>query len=595
MEKSYFNLVKELLHSGEVESALKALHQAMEKGDGEACAFLGAIYMEGHYVKQDIPRAKAYFAQGAQLGNQACAENVDMPVIPIDKHGAIKPTKQNIRTLFRIAKHGMVEPLLMLGAGVDVFPVFLRDHLEEIEQLFLNAIDRYPKRHALRMTLVSLLQQLRKDNLWIPTALSVLGPMVADGEERAAMLFLDLAMLKPTTQGLRKQIKPALELIKHSMPDGYYVFLGYACLVDLDGPAAFAAFTEGVEQGHKLAALGQAYCYVHGIGTKRDYAEAQRLLEPIKDVHFMAYLCLARIAMLNDPEHPQIAQAMGYLDAAEDQGFELFREEVCIWLLWCKRRGIELIPKWQDRLMELLDEGLRYGSGLLPLLPLDDVGPLSEAAQGVLRKAGSLSSDLSVSPVGLYRCLYDRLVEQDDQAITSLKLLVERAALDWDVRSELALTGAFTCASDMGRRDWFLQKAKRLSQGLYDSLIQRCAVFFALYDAYGSEEIESLVERFLSDYPSQAGDPVAEYTYAWCVQHGLLDQVDSRVCVDHIQGIKDSPFPYFWQLCSELLNGLEDADEERIRLAERERQYMKGIYFTRVLCGCTAIPFLMFG
>lgn len=71
--------------------------------------------------------------------------------------------------------------------------------MEEIEQLFLNAIDRYPKRHELRMTLVSLLQQLRRDSLWIPTALSVLGPMVADGEERAAMLFLDLAMLKPTT------------------------------------------------------------------------------------------------------------------------------------------------------------------------------------------------------------------------------------------------------------------------------------------------------------------------------------------------------------------------------------------------------------
>ena len=244
--------------------------------------------------------------------------------------------------------------------------------------------------------------------------------------------------------------------------------------------------------------------------------------------------------------------------------------------------------------MELLDEGLRYGSNLLPLLPLDDVGPLSKAAQSILHKAGSLSFDLSVSPVGLYRCLYDRLVERDDQAITILKQLVERGSLDWDVRCELALTGAFTCASDMGRRDWFLQKAKRLSQGLYDSLIQQCAVFFALCEAYGSEEVESLVERFMRDYPSQAGDPVTEYTYAWCVQHGLLEQVDSCVCIDHIQGIKDSPFPYFWQLCSELLDGLEDADEERIRLAERERQYMEGAYFTRVLCGCMAIPFLMF-
>ena len=605
MDKSYFELVKDLLSTGEVDSALNALHKAVEKGDGEACAFLGAIYLEGKYVRQDVQKAKAYFSQGAQLGDQACVDNEHLTMIRMTDKGKPLLTKQNVRSLFHFARKGFAQPLLMFSLGVDVFPEFYKDHAGEIEMLFLVAIESNPKSVELRMGLVNFFPKVYSDTHWIPTALKVLLPLVEEDSLPAAMTYIRLAVSMPPKRGFKQKLMPALEVVRKQKADIFYVFGGYACMVDYDGRGAFELFSEGAEKGNNIAKVGLGYCYTHGIGTPRDYKRAREVLLPVKEVHYTAMLCLARIAMLEDPKQPKVREALDYLDMAEDRGFEWFREEVCSWLLWCKREQIELQPSWEDRYFELVNEGMTYRPDRLGEIVNANsrlaMFPSERRAYLNLVNLRELPLDEIKTPVGMFWRFLDMLGSDTQGTIGLMKKLVLFGGMDWDIRCEMALAGAFYANSQGGDwqkdRSWFLNKAVKLSQGIYDNAIKQCKLLFAMCDAKSEEEIKRSRERFLAYHAKHEGEAIAAYGYLWDgVQH-LSDTAEIKTRAQLLRQIA-VPFPGFFLVCGQLLKRVTEQDKELQSLAAtfelNELYYLDQVYGTRVMVGCSAMDYFNF-
>lgn len=602
MDANYLDLIKDLLRSGEVESALKALHQAVEKGDGEACAFLGSLYLEGHYVKQDVGRAKAYFQQGVRLGDKSCADNVNATAIRVGKKGELIATKQNVRDLFRLAKKGYAEPLLMLCNALDRFPQFAKDHWLEIEGLFLNAIEQLPNRVELRMAYVYYAHSRVTERTDLIRIAEVLTPLLYKGPADAACLYLDLVFRNPKQLPEKWKLNAALKQARTSQPDIYYIASGYIHLLDCDGPAAFAVLSEGADKQIDMATIGLGYCYLHGIGTPKDLLKAKSLLLPLKDTHNCVPVYLARIEMLLDSEHPHLTQAMNYLDMAEDADYPYFYKELCSWLGWCKLRQVPLADVAFQRWVEIYDEGLRYNPDQLAELPMVKKLPLSKEAAWVIKKPSYYKRQTPTTPMGWFQKIQYSWDDHHQLTIHMMDNLVDCFILDWDVRCEWAIVDAIYTVrwwnATLSDPSWPLERAKRLSQGVYDVAIRQCEQLIALHLGYKQGDAAAAVSRFLTDYATHEGEPVAEYTYAWMVLRGLIEGVDESVCLDHIKRIRDWSLPCFYQLCADLLDGVERenaaAEGLKAELLEKGQAYMKRDYTARMLCAGTAMPFFIY-
>ena len=598
MDASYLDLVRDLLKSGDVDAALNALRQAVEKGDSQACRYLGNLYMEGRYVSQDVDRAKAYYIKGAQLGDSECADRMAMPVIRVGKHGEMQPTKQNIRDLYRLASKGYADPLIILTGASEVFPRFFEDHTGQIRFFFEQALDQHPERVDLRIAYAYFLLARNKDPLQLKKVLEILQPLVENGMTEGAVLYLDVVMRFVNIRNAAPVLDKALSLIRKAHPDLYYMFSGYFCLLNLDGPGAFALFEEGSAKKIDQATVGLGYCYLHGIGTSVDHQKAKELLEPHKHRFVSVPAYLARIEMLEDPQQPHIDQAMNYLNTAEDMEYSYFYEDLCSWLLMCKQRQIPLDEKWDKRLVEICDEGLCYGSDSLAEWPMIAELPLSEEALACIKDDAYIKEGEAKSPMGLFH--YMRKFGFQDYGDTNgcLFNLVGSNRLDWDLRCEWAITALLSESTWLRRklfsRGYYLDMAKKLSQGRYDKEVLLCQHLSAILDGLDSHDASAEVDKFLSCYLDYKGEPVAEYLYAWIEAGGLLGELDRQRCAERIRRIPNCSIPYFHELRAELLDRVGGSKAFANWLRYNGKAYMERELTARMLCGITAMPLLHF-